>query len=201
MQFGKLDNVLNIGPEQADNVHGYHDKSLIVLHETVSPDIQGWDDVKSVSKFLDNEDYGIHAIIDYEGNVAVAYKYGKAIFYHATSSGTKGNGMVNTRGIGIELVSRVMLDKPTMAQRYQAWWGRQKQLEAAAKLVAIYSGFQGVPLINSDSSGPGLTTHFEVTHRWGVTGGHTDCWPKALGGYFPKGRVLLRAKYYKALGY
>jgi N-acetyl-anhydromuramyl-L-alanine amidase AmpD len=201
MRLGKLADVLNIGPEQADNVHGTHDKSLIVLHETVSPDISGWADVKSISSYLDNKDYGIHGIVDSEGHVAWAYGLGKAIFYHAASSGSRGNGLVNTRGIGIELVSKVMLQSSNMLERWRIWWARTKQLHATAKLVAWVSRVHDIPLVDSDSSVRGVTTHWEVTQRWGVSGGHTDCWPKHRGGYFPKLRIIRLAKYYRALGY
>lgn len=201
MKLGKIDNVLNIGPEQADNVHGWHEKSLIVLHETVSSDKAGWGDVREISSYLDNKDYGIHGITDAEGHVAWAYQYGKAIFYHATSAGSRGNGLVNTRGIGIENISKVMLLAHDNATRYQLWWQRQKELAAIAQLCATVARFHNIPLVSSDSSVPGITTHWEVTQRWGVAGGHTDCWPKSKGGYFPKGRVITLAKYYQSLGY
>jgi len=201
MNLGKIPNVLNIGPEQADNVHGRHDKDMIVLHETVSGDVAGWGDVRSISSYLDNKDYGIHGITDAEGHIAWAYGKGDAIFYHAASRGSRGNGLVNTRSMGIELISRVMLMSQDNDVRYKIWWQRQKELIATAKLVATVARFHGVPLVSSDSSVPGITTHWEVTMRWGVPGGHTDCWPKAAGGYFPKGRVIQLAKYYRSLGY
>lgn len=201
MRLGKLKGVLNIGPEQADNVHGKSAKSLIVLHETVSSDIAGWADVKSISNYLDNKDYGIHGIVDAEGNVAWAYGQGQAIFYHAASSGSRGNGKVNTRGLGIELVSRVMMESSSMLKRWQIWWARTKQLHATAKLVAWVSRVHDIPLVDSDSSRPGVTTHWEVTQRWGVYGGHTDCWPRHRGGYFPKLKILSLAKFYRKLGY
>jgi N-acetyl-anhydromuramyl-L-alanine amidase AmpD len=201
MELGKIKNVLNIGPEQADNVHGRHKKDLIVLHETVSGDIKGWADVKAISSYLDNKDYGIHGIVDFEGNIAWAFTYGSAIFYHASSAGTNGNGLVNSRGIGIELVSKVMLQSSSMKTRWQIWWARKKQIMETAKLVAWASRVHDIPLVDSDSSKPGVTTHYEVTDRWGVTGGHVDCWPKHRGGYFPKLRIIQLAKLYRKLGY
>jgi hypothetical protein len=201
MKLGKIPNVLNIGPEQADNVHGRHKKDLIVLHETVSPDYKGWSDVTQTSSFLDNLDYGIHGIVDLEGHTAWAYGYGQAIFYHAISHGTRGDGLVNTRGIGIELVSRVMMDKPDNLSRWRAWWGRSEQIEATAKLVATVARFHNIPLVINDSSGRGITTHWQVSHRWGVPHGHWDCWPKHLDGYFPLMRIVERAKYYQSQGY
>jgi hypothetical protein len=201
MKLGKLTNVMNIGPEQADNCHGRHDKDMIVLHETVSSDAAGWGDIKSISSYLDNKDYGIHGIVDKEGHVAWAYQDGTCIFYHAASKGSRGNGLVNTRSIGIELISKVMLMSNNNATRYAIWWARQQELAATAKLCATVARMHDIPLVSSDSSVPGITTHWEVTARWGVYGGHVDCWPKAKGGYFPKGRVIQLAKYYRTLGY
>jgi hypothetical protein len=200
-KFYKLD-VLDIGREQLDNAHGFAlHKDLIVLHETVSPDYAGWADVRQVSQYLDNKDYGIHAVVDLEGHIAWAKGLGRAIFYHTASHGTRGNGYVNTRGIGIELVSRVMLTARDNTARWRIWWARNKQIDAVAKLVATVARAHGIPLIESDGSTPGVTTHWEVTKRFGVYGGHVDCWPRHLGGYFPKRRVLARARVYQKLGY
>lgn len=201
MRLGKIPGVLNIGPDQADNVHGRHKKDLIVLHETVSPDYRGWSDVEQTSSFLDNKNYGIHGIVDLEGHTAWAYSYGTALFYHASSYGRRGDGLVNTRGIGIELVSRVMLDEPDNLHRWRAWWRRNEQIEATAKLIATVARFHDIPLVINDSSSRGITTHWQVSNRWDVPGGHVDCWPKHLGGYFPLMRVLDRAQHYRSLGY
>jgi len=196
--LGKITNVENIGPMMGSAAHGFVvSKSLIVLHETVSSDIAGWSDVMNVAHYLDEKDYGMHGIIDYEANIAWSKRLGRAIFYHATS----GRGLVNTKGIGIELISRVMLQSYSNYQRWLIWWKREAQLRAAGKLCAWISRVHGIPLVDSDSSFPGVTTHWEVTKRWNVYGGHTDCWPKHKGGYFPKLRVLRYAKTYKALGY
>jgi hypothetical protein len=201
MQLGKIPNVMNIGPAQADNVHGRSDKELIVLHETVSPDYPGWKDVTSISDYLDNKDYGIHGIVDLEGHIAWAYGYGNAVFYHTDSSGTKGSGKVNTRGIGIELISRVMLAESDNTKRWKLWWARNKEIDAAAQLVAWASRVHEIPLVVSDGSRPGITTHWQVTQKYGVTGGHWDCYPRHLGGYFPLLRTVERAKYFRSRGY
>lgn len=192
MQLGLLDNVMNIGPVQADNCHGRHNKSVIVLHETVSPDYPGWSDIISVSQYLDNKDYGIHGIVDLEGHAAWASGDGTCIFYHTSSNG----GFVNTRSMGIELVSRVMLAEPDNYARWRAWWRRNEQIEAVAKMLAWGHATHGVPLSVSDGSRPGITTHWQVTQRYHVVGGHTDCWPRHLGGYFPLLRIIERAKAY-----
>lgn len=203
-QLGKL-SVLDIGPQQADNVHGWvAQKDGALLHETVSGDAVGWSDITSVSAFLDNENYGIHAIIDLEGNIAWSYGFRKAIFYHAASSGSRGDGYVNSRFIGIELVSNVMTRFQARSDRIKAWLGRDKQLNACAKLLATLSRLEGFPLEPTDTSPgkKGVGTHWEATHRWGVYGGHTDCYPSTTpGGYFPRRLILQRAKVYHSLGY
>lgn len=201
MILGKIPDVLNIGAEQADNVHGRYDKSLVVLHETVSPDYVGWQDVHSISSYLDNKGYGIHGVIDLEGHIAWAYGLGNAIFWHTSSSGSKGSGMVNSRGIGIELISRVMLQARDNLARWTIWWARNKQIDATAKLLAWISHTHDIPLVVSDGSRPGITTHWQVTMRYGVSGGHVDCWPRHLGGYFPLLRTVARAQYFRKLGY
>ena len=197
MKLGKIENVYNIGPMMQSAVHGHADKSLVVLHETVSSDIEGWADVKNIAHYLDDKDYGMHGIIDKEGHIAWAYGLGDAIFYHAAS----GAGKVNTRGIGIELVSKVMLTDPDNTDRWRIWWERNAQIDATAKLLAWISRVHDIPLVDSDSSRPGITTHWEVTKKYGVSGGHTDCWPRHRGGYFPKLRIIERAKYLQGKGY
>lgn len=188
---------INIGPEQADNCHGRHSKSLIVLHETVSGQIPGSRDIRSISNYLDNKDYGIHGVVDNESNIAYAKGCGTCIFYHTSS----GRGMVNTRGIGIEQISRVMLDFRSRAARIKAWLHMEKELNATAKLVAAISNTHGIPLHDSNGSRPGITTHWEVTHTYGIAGGHVDCWPTHLGGYYPKRLLIKLAKRYKRMGY
>lgn len=190
----------NMAAAQADNVHGRHKKDMIVLHETVSANYPGLGDVRSISQYLDEKDYGMHGITDADGNIAYAVDLGTAIFYHTDSSGTKGNGSVNSRGIGIEQISRVMLDHKTNAKRLQVWLGMQKEIEATAKLMAAISRAHKIPLKTSDGSTPGVTTHWSVTQRYGVQGGHTDCWPVNNGGYYPLTWVIQRAKFHYAKG-
>lgn len=186
MQLGNLKNVLDIGEVQADNVHGRHKKDMIVLHETVSPDYPGWSDVIQTSNYLDSKDYGIHGVIDLEGHVAWAYGQGNAIFWHTA-------GGVNTRSIGIELVSRVMLQAKDNTSRWKIWWERNKQIEATAQLLAWISDTHKIPLVVSNGTVPGVTTHWQVTKTMKVAGGHVDCWPRHLGGYFPLLRIVARA--------
>lgn len=198
--MNKLQIDYNMAREQLDNVHGRSPKDMIVLHETVSPDYMGLGDIKSISMYLDQKDWGIHGITDAEGNIGWALGLGSAIFYHTDSSGTKGNGRVNTRSIGIELISRIMLDYQTNAKRRQVWLGRQKQIEATAKLMAAIARAHKIPLRTSDGTTPGVTTHWLVTNTFGVKGGHTDCWPVNNAGYFPLSWVIQRAKWHYALG-
>lgn len=193
----KLHTNLNIGPEQADNCHGRNRKSLIVLHETVSPNHKGLSDIRSISGFLDNKQYGIHGLTDDDGNIAWAHGCGTCVFWHTSS----GRGMVNTRGIGIEQISRVMLDFKSRAARIKAWLHMNKELNATAKLVAAISRVHGIPLVDSNGSRPGITTHWEVTKTYNIVGGHVDCWPVHRGGYYPKLLVIKLAKRYKKLGY
>lgn len=173
------------------HVHGTAEKSLVVCHETVSHDAAGLDDGDAVARYLAEKDYGIHGVIDREGHLWWANGLSDAIFYHAAS----GAGMVNTRGIGIELVSW-----PTGSNReqYARWLSRERQLAKLARVCEWQSHLHGFPLVYSDSSGPGVTTHWDVSHRWSVPGGHTDCWPRKKGGYFPVGRVVLAARAVRA---
>lgn len=189
---------LDIGQQQADNCHGrVGHKSLIVLHETVSENYRGLGDVRAVSEFLDAENYGIHGVTDNDGNIAYARGYGRCIFYHAES----GSGMVNTRGIGIEQISRVMLDYRSRAAMIQAWLHMKPELNATAKLVAAIARTHQIPLVDSNAVHSGVTTHWEVTHTYGIAGGHVDCWPTHLGGYYPKLMVIGLAKRYYKMGY
>ncbi len=197
----KLKIDLNIASVQKDNVHGTHKKEGVVLHETVSSNYKGLDDVRSVSQYLDNKDYGIHGITDADGNIAWSLGLGQSIFYHTLSQGNKGSGNVNTRFIGIEQVSRVMLDYKTRAARIKAWLHMDKEINATAKLVAAAARAHNFPIQDSDGSRPGVTTHWEVTMRYGVSGGHVDCWPVNHGGYFPKALIIKLAKRYYKAGY
>jgi N-acetylmuramoyl-L-alanine amidase len=201
-RLGKMKIDLDIGPDQADNCHGRSDgKDILVFHETVSPDYKGLADIRGVSNYLDEKDYGIHSIIDLEAHFAWAFGYRTCIFYHTLSSGTKGNGNVNTRGIGLELISNVMTRSPDNRVRRAIWATRKAQLRKAAKLAATLNSQIDLPLKYSDGSQPGITTHWEVTHRFGVPGGHVDCWPVHRGGYFPIMEVIYMARAYKKAGY
>ena len=200
--LSKTKNYKDIAGVQRDNVHGWHSKIGAVIHETVSPNYPGWGDIISVSQYLDNKDYGIHGIVDNEGHIGWAMGLGKAIFYHTSSTGTKGQGAANSNFVGIELVSSVPM-LGSRAARIKAWAAMNPEINAAAKLLACLSRTHGFPL--SDNPGntrlPGVTTHWEVSHYYNVPHGHWDCWPQHRGGHFPKRLLIQRAKVYKAAGW
>ena len=177
------------------HVHGTHAKTLIVLHETVSPDAVGWSDIDGVENYLASKDYGIHGMTDAEGHVAWALGLGRAIFWQA--------GGVNDQSIGIEQVSNVMLRSPSNVVRRHIWAARSAQLRATAKLLACISRAQGIPLryVEGDGKHSGVTSHWSVSKYFAASEGHTDCWPVNNGGYYPTSEVLRLARMYKAAGY
>lgn len=194
----KLPINLNIAEDQRANMHGTHNKIGVVLHETVSPNYPGLKDIIQTSKYVAKEGYGIHGITDADGNIAWAVGLGQAIFWH-TASGS--SGRVNERFMGIEQISRVMLDYTNRADKIKAWLHMNKEINATAKLIACAAKAHGFPIVDSDGSGPGVTTHWEVTKTFHVTDGHVDCYPTAKGGYYPKGLVIKLARQYYSLGY
>lgn len=177
----------------AKHVHGRHHKDMVVLHETVSPDAPGFKDILNVENYLAGKDYAIHGMDDAEGNIAWALGYGDAIFYHA--------GGVNERSIGIEQVSRVMLESPSNSIRAHIWAARQKQLRATARLLATISNVWKIPLVYSNGLSPGITSHWDVSQYFPASEGHTDCFPVHKGGYYPILAVINFAKGLAKLGY
>lgn len=173
----------------APHVHGMHDKDLIVLHETVSPDAVGLSDILGVEKYLASKDYGIHGMTDKEGHIAWSVGLGHAIFYQC--------GGVNERSIGIEQVSNVMLKTPANSLRRKIWALRQKELRATAALVGAISSVHFIPLVYSDGRRPGVTTHWSVSRWASQSEGHTDCFPVHFGGYYPALEVIAMAKLWK----
>lgn len=181
------------------HVHGFSPKENIILHETVSPDYAGWKDVDGIRDYLANKDYGIHGITDAEGHIAWAYGLGRAIFWQA--------GGLNIAGIGIEQVSRVMLQSPSNSVRRAIWTARTKELRATAKLIACISSAQGIPIQAATwrpaehKFSPGVVSHYQVSQHFLASQGHTDCKPVHLGGYYPLFEVIFLAKGYAKLGY
>lgn len=169
------------------------EKFLVVCHETISGDQAGIGDIRGVAQYLDDHGLEIHGMIDLEGNFAWAKGLRRAIFDHCTSRGSRGYGKVAARSIGIELVA---YPRGSIADKRAYWQHRSKQLRKLAQVLAWLSTVEPIPLDHSDSSfgRPGVTTHYDVTKRWGVAGGHTDCFPTTEGGYFPLRQVLRDAR-------
>lgn len=182
---------VDLRPYYKGEESGHAQKSLVVLHETVSHDRPGLGDITGPAAYLDSKGYEIHVIIDAEGHSAWCWDP-TAIYDHAAS----GNGRVNTRSIGIELVSDVPLERDPVKRR-KLWTPsgpRHLQLERLSEWVAWLSQTQGIPLRYSNASRPGITTHWSVSKTYGIAGGHWDCWPVHLGGHFPALYVIHRAR-------
>jgi hypothetical protein len=184
--YGPL-TILNLAPTMRPCVHGRHTKDLIVLHETVSPNVKGTADIDSVARYLAQKGYGIHGITDNDGTMAWTLGLGDAVFWQA--------GGVNERSIGIEQVSNVMVGATSNEARKQIWENVMKnELVATSKLVAQISVAWKIPLIYSDGDHPGVTTHWSVSQHHPESEGHSDCWPVHLGGYYPALEVIQLAK-------
>lgn len=178
------------------HVHGYAPKDLFVCHETVSHDLPGLADGNNVMHYLAEKDYGIHAVIDEEAHLWWATGLSTAIFYHCSSTDPSGvSHLVNTRSIGCELVSY-----PTGNTRLMTaeWRRRTRQLWMLSRLIEAQSRMHRFPLVVSDGSHPGVTTHYQVSKRFNVPGGHVDCYPGLAGGYFPLYRVVMQARAIRA---
>lgn len=176
---------------------GHSAKDLIVLHETVSRNIPGEGDIRSVARFMDDTGLEIHSIIDMEAHVGWCYDR-RAIYDHAAS----GLGNVNTRSVGFELVSEIPL-LPTKKQRRDAWWDseankpnpeRRKQLDTLARWCAWLHVAEGIPLEFTNGIKSGITTHWNVSETFLGGDGHWDCWPIHLGGHFPALYVVNKAQ-------
>lgn len=183
----------NIHDQMADCTHGFHNKSLAVLHETISADIPGWQDIDNNAGYLDRLDYGMHGLTDAEGHIAWANGLGKAIFWQARGR--------NEIGIGIEQVSNVMLRSPDNRVRRAIWVAREPQLRATAKLLACISRAHDIPLRYDPDANRGVCSHWDVSQATGEVGGHWDCKPYHRGGYYPMKMVISMAVAYKAAGW
>lgn len=179
--------------------HGESHKIGLCIHETVSPNYPGMRDINSVADYLGHgkDGYAIHAINDNDGNIAVAKNHGKDVFYHCAGGNT------NYNYLGLEQISDVMTKYKTRTTRIRAWLHMDKELNGTAKLIACYARAWGFPIVDTlgNTNRPGVTTHYDVTKHFGVSGGHTDAWPSTRGGYYPLRLVLTLAKRYYALGW
>jgi hypothetical protein len=197
----KLKIDLDIAKQQEGGAHGQHAKDQVVLHETVSPNYPGLADIESVSHYLGTVGYAIHGITDNDGNIAWALGCGNDIFWHC-AGGDNVHGWTNDRSIGIEQISRVMVDFKTVNAEIAAWAAMAKEIDATAKLLAaIVEAHPDIPLVRSRGMMPGITTHWDVTHAFQIYGGHTDGWPIGEGGYYPLDHVIALAREYRTQGY
>lgn len=181
---------VDLRPYYQGEERGHHKKDLIVLHETVSHNRPGTGDITGVASFMDSASLEIHGIIDMEGFSAWCYD-ATAVYDHAAS----GNGNVNSRSIGFELVSEVPLERDKLKRR-EMWspkGPRRKQLDRVAEWIAHLAPKHGIPIRPSMSKVPGITTHWQVSKTWLDGNGHWDCWPVHLGGHFPLLYVVNKA--------
>ena len=199
----KLEINLNTHDLMLSTMHGLSHKDQIVLHETVSGDETGLADILGVEKYLHQVGYGIHGMTDAEGFNAWALGLGNGVFWQTAG------GNANYRSCGIEQVSNIPsaveaanFSKLSLKNAAAQWAKRQKQLDATAKLcAAIHRTHPSIPLVLSRGGTPGITTHYLVTHFYGLVGGHWDCWPTSQGGYYPLEDVINEAKAYAKKGY
>lgn len=163
--------------------HGHAKKTLIVLHQTISPDRKGLSDIQGVGGYLHQVDYGIHVITDLEGNSgAVAPEEETAIYWHVQGA--------NTESIGIEQISY-----KTGVKNY--WWHRAVQLNKTARWCAYLCKKHGIPPVYDPHAKHGICGHWDVTVSRGISGGHTDCqYPD-----YPTKWVAAAAKTYMKVGW
>lgn len=170
-----------------NDAHGHSPKRVIVLHQTISPDVPGIGDISGVGHYLDMKGYGIHVITDVEGKSgAVPVEDETAIFYHCTSGALQ----ENTYSIGIEQVSYKTGDP-----RY--WWKRARQLHKTARWCAYLCKRHQIPCVYDPTCRHGICGHNDVTHAAHIAGGHTDCaWPN-----YPTKWVAAQARIYLKAGW
>lgn len=165
--------------DRADHAHvtGFNRADVIVLHSTESHDRPGTSDVEGILTYLEGKDYGVHYVVDGDGNI------GRGAYHHQRVSHCKG---ANSFAIGIEMIGRAAwpmkrwsFDPDTRKAR--------KQLAAVAKLIAHISREESIPLRMS-------TTLGVACHRDFPEGGHWDPGPG-----FPIGWVMKRARLYRRI--
>jgi hypothetical protein len=181
---------VNLAPYFKTEARGHNAKSMIVCHETVSPNAKGITDIRGVAQFIDGEGYEIHGIIDKETNTGWAYDR-RAIYDHVAS----GPCHVNEKGVGFELISEIPF-LPTNEQRKRAWLAkdRRPQLITLARWVAWLSTVENIPLRYSPGNIPGITSHWSVSQTCLGGAGHWDCKPIHMGGHFPILYVIEKAR-------
>lgn len=159
-------------------VNGVNAKNGVVLHSTESHDRPGLSDVKGVNSYLRGKGYGVHYIVDGDGNILKGADHGDRV------SHCKG---ANSTHIGIEMIGRAAwktrrwLWDPTPTGRK-----RRKQLRAVIELVAF--------ICDSEEIGIRLDKDHGVSrHSDHPEGGHWD-----PGKSFPIGYVLKQARRHRA---
>ena len=168
-------------------------KSLIVLHETVSHNVKGLSDIKGVAQYMDSVGLEIHGIIDKEGHAGWCYDH-DGVYDHAAS----GNGHVNSRSVGFELVSEIPFAVQKGTPGARELWNRddrKKQLNTVARWCAYLNVEYGIPLVYSDATRPGITSHWDVSRSYLGGHGHWDCKPYHKGGHFPILYVVHKARH------
>lgn len=194
-------NYLHIEKTQKPHAHGYNDKHMLVLHETVTPNMPGLADIIAVETELANRDYGIHGMTDLEGNMAWAYGCGLAVFWHAGGVNLVSNGIEQVSLIPSLIVKGVL----TRDQAYKQWLSQTKQLAATAMMISAWSNTvpSERPIRYCDGSGnyPGVTSHYNVSQHHPESQGHWDCQPHDQGGHYPLGHVIEMARAFVEFGY
>jgi len=182
---------VDLRPFFLNEARGHQRKSIIVLHETVSHDRPGTGDITSVASFMDSTGLEIHGIIDQEANSGWCFDR-RAIYDH-TASGSCG---VNSKSVGFEQVSDIPLLSGNTARK-KAWdprGPRRKQLLKVAEWCAWLSASEGIPLVYSDGTKPGITSHWSVSEACLGGDGHWDCKPVHKGGHYPILYVIRKAQ-------
>lgn len=159
------------------NNKGHNRKRVIVLHSTESHDREGVSDIKGVMSYLNNKGYGIHYVVDGEGNIGRG-AYHSDLVYHCAGA--------NSFAIGIEMIGEAKWPSRKWTRRLTRE-GRKDwaQVKAVARLIAYISDKEDIPLKLS-------TDHGVARHSDFPEGGHWDPGPG-----FPTRWVLRRARMLK----
>lgn len=165
------------------------DLKLGVFHGTVSPDYAGLKDLNGVIGYWKGPNAGglAHMIVDKDGNSAWTVDTA----FRAPHVGT-----MNGPSVGLEMISTV---PGWLAGIY--WRFRTRQLHEVARWVAGLNKVYDLPIQVGEVSRAGnVVREGWVTHRYlgqlGLGTDHTDPGP-----FFPMGKILKIAKWYRANGW
>jgi hypothetical protein len=163
---------------------GHMDPVRAVLHDTESHDVpRSISDLLGVINYWKNNPYpsgtlnGAHYLDDRDGFIAQIGTLAD-ILQHVQDA--------NTGSVGIEQVGFASFGGAT-------WLARGAQLDATAKILAYLNKHHNIPLVLSTDRG--VSTHAMMSIAKHIVGGHTD-----PGRFYPKGRVIKRARLYVAAG-